>query len=371
MAETLSIAVPPLPWRRIVVGCGMAAIDFVATVDAFPKPDDKIRSKRLKVLGGGNAGNALTCAARLGLTPRLISKVADDTHGGYILAELEADGIDISNVVICNGGTSTFSYVIVDNQMKTRTCIYTPVYPAMVPEDLPRSSLLSALDEAKLVYFDGWLHRTALVIAQQAAEMNIPILIDAETNKSGLNGLLDLASYIICSEKFPQEWTSIPSITYALVSILLRFPHVRFAIATLGEKGCIMLERSIDDEGSDIDETDVENLLESLKMRVDKDNVLPSCVSSECMRLCAPGVGTISGRLLLGTAEIIPSSEIVDTTGAGDAFIGAILYALCAEMPPEKMLPFAAQVAALCCRALGARTGLPRRMDPRLAPFLQ
>lgn len=44
------------------------------------------------------------------------------------------------------------------------------------------------------------------------------------------------------------------------------------------------------------------------------------------MRLCAPGVGTISGRLLLGTAEIIPSSELVDTTGAGDAFIGAILY---------------------------------------------
>ncbi|XP_073112054.1 uncharacterized protein [Elaeis guineensis] len=352
MAETVageartfaSIAVSSLPRRRIVVGCGMASIDFVATVDALPKPDEKIRSKRLKV--------------------------ADDTHGGYILAELEADGVDISNVVISKGGTSTFSYVIVDNQTKTRTCIYTPVYPAMVPEDLPRSSLLSALDEAKVVYFDGRLHKTALVVAQQAAEMNIPILIDAERNKSGLSGLLDLASYVICSEKFPQEWTSIPSITYALVSILLRLPHVRFVIITLGEKGCIMLERSIDGEGSEIDETDAENLLESLKMRVDKDNVLPSCVSSECMRLHAPGVGTISGRLLLGTAEIIPSSELVDTTGAGDAFIGAILYALCAEMPPEKMLPFAAQVAAFCCRALGARPGLPRLMEPRLAPFL-
>lgn len=64
-------------------------------------------------------------------------------------------------------------------------------------------------------------------------------------------------------------------------------------------------------------------------------------------------------------------------------------------MPPEKMLPFAARVvrqsASLCsqpraefpiltarswlqaaagCRALGARTGLPVRTDPRLAPFL-
>nr|GMD71158.1 ribokinase-like isoform X3 [Ipomoea batatas] len=84
----------------------------------------------------------------------------------------------------------------------------------------------------------------------------------------------------------------------------------------------------------------------------------------------AKGVGMVCGKLLLGTTEKIPPSELVDTTGAGDAFIGAVLYSICADMPPEKMLPFAAQVAAIGCRALGARAGLPRRDDPRLAPFL-
>lgn len=44
------------------------------------------------------------------------------------------------------------------------------------------------------------------------------------------------------------------------------------------------------------------------------------------MRISADGVGAISGRLLLGTAEKIPPEEIIDTTGAGDAFIGAVLY---------------------------------------------
>lgn len=44
------------------------------------------------------------------------------------------------------------------------------------------------------------------------------------------------------------------------------------------------------------------------------------------VRLRAEGIGTVCGRLLLGTAEKIPASEIVDTTGAGDAFIGAVLY---------------------------------------------
>lgn len=43
-------------------------------------------------------------------------------------------------------------------------------------------------------------------------------------------------------------------------------------------------------------------------------------------KLSAKGIGTVHGRLLLGTAEKIPSSEIVDTTGAGDSFIGAVLY---------------------------------------------
>ena len=44
------------------------------------------------------------------------------------------------------------------------------------------------------------------------------------------------------------------------------------------------------------------------------------------MNLTAGGLGTLCGRLHVGTAEKIPPSELVDTTGAGDAFVGAILY---------------------------------------------
>lgn len=43
------------------------------------------------------------------------------------------------------------------------------------------------------------------------------------------------------------------------------------------------------------------------------------------MRLSARGLGAIFGRLLIGTAEVIPASELVGTTGCGDAFIGAVL----------------------------------------------
>ncbi|CDP03815.1 unnamed protein product [Coffea canephora] len=199
-----SSSLPPLPEDRIVLGCGLVSADFLATVAFYPNPDDKTRSTSAKLQGGGNAGNSLTCAARLGLKPRLISKVADDPQGKGLIEELEADGVDTSFLVVSEGGNSPFTYVIVDNQTKTRTCIHTPGCPPMIPDDLSTSNLLAAISGARLVYFDGRLHETALLVAQEANRRAIPILTDAESKSEGLDDLLSLSSYVVCSAKFPQ-----------------------------------------------------------------------------------------------------------------------------------------------------------------------
>ncbi|XP_058749339.1 uncharacterized protein LOC131622327 [Vicia villosa] len=364
-----SHAVPPLPQNQIIIGCGMTTVDILATVDGYPKPDDKIRTTSSKVQGGGNAGNALTCAARLGLKPKLISKVADDPRGKSILEELEADGVDTSFIVVSKGGSSTFSYVLVDSQTKTRTSIYTPGDPPLMPDDLSRSMLLSAFDGARLVYFDGMSIETALFVGQEAARNNIPILVEAESPREGLDELLKLADFVLCSAKFPLAWTQAPSIPSALVSMLIRLPNVKFVIVTLGEDGCLMLERSTNEDVG-VEERNVESFLELLYKEKDDSLAIPTCISSVVRKFRSNGIGTVCGRFFIGTAEKIPDSELIDTTGAGDAFIGAIMYAICSNMVPEIMLPFAAQVAAAKCRALGARTGLPHRTDPCLASFL-
>ncbi|ONK63898.1 uncharacterized protein A4U43_C07F20060 [Asparagus officinalis] len=286
-----------------------------------PPPENPI-----VVGGGGNVGNALTGAARLGLKPRIISKVADDTQGRNALAELERDGVDTSFMVVSEEGNSPFTYIIVDSQTKTRTCIHTPGYPPMVPDELSKPKLLSALDGANLVYFDVRWHETALVVAKEAARRKIPILVDSERKREGLDDLLSLATYVVCSEKFPQQWTEAPSTPSALVSMLLKLPNLKFVIVTLGEKGCIMLERSIK-ENSNEEEIDVESLLDSLKQQVDQSSTSPKCISSNStLRIKANGIGAVCGRLLIGTADTIPPADVIDTTGAGDAFIGAVLY---------------------------------------------
>lgn len=42
----------------------------------------------------------------------------------------------------------------------------------------------------------------------------------------------------------PQGWTGAPSVPSALVSMLLKLPSIKFVVVTLGEDGCMMLERS-------------------------------------------------------------------------------------------------------------------------------
>lgn len=363
-----SPSLPPSPEQCLVVGFGGICLDDLAVVPALPVPGDRIQSRSVEVQGIGEAANALTCLARLGVRARLISKIADDIPGKRILEELTADRVDTSFLVVAKDGQTPSSFVMVDQSTRARSSIFTPAFLVMEPADISQMNLKSALEGARFVYFDARHTDTAIVIAQEAAGQNMPILLHAEKKRPELVDLLQLSDYAVCSAEFPQAWTDAPSMPSALISMLLEFPKLKFATVTLGEHGCLMLERS-SDENSLMGEEDADSLLHSLEQKMDESVATPMCIPSEVGKLKANGIGTLTGRLLLGTAERILPSELVDTTGAGDAFTGAILYALCMNMSPEKMLPFAATVAAAGCKKWGARTGFPYRTDPCLALF--
>ncbi|KAI5057489.1 hypothetical protein GOP47_0027504 [Adiantum capillus-veneris] len=358
----------------IVAGCGAISIDYLASVAQFPQPDEKIRSVNFKVQGGGNAGNCLTAAARLGLRPRILSKVAEDAFGKLVIDELIGDGVDTSFIVVSESGTTSFTYVIVDRETNTRTCINSPGYPPLTPKELPDGALTQILDGSKLLYLDGRLPDTAVLLAEEAKRKGIPILVDAERKRERLDDLLALADYVVCSAKFPQAWTEMPTLPEALISISTKLPSLKFVIVTLGAAGCVMLEKTSNDS-THLEILDPNKEYELLLERRAHVNVEPTAISSKVggfQQIGANGdvVKQFSGRLLIGTAETIPASELVDTTGSGDAFIGAVLYSLCTQMSAEKMLAFGAVVAGANCRALGARGGLPYRHDSKLIPFL-
>lgn len=55
------------------------------------------------------------------------------------------------------------------------------------------------------------------------------------------------------------------------------------------------------------------------------------------------------------------SVNVVDTTGAGDVFHGAMAVALAEKMPTEQAISFASAVAAMKCTQAGGRAGIPNR----------
>jgi hypothetical protein len=88
----------------------------------------------------------------------------------------------------------------------------------MTPEELTAKLAGSALQDAALVYFDGRLTEAALVLAAAARQRGVPVLVEAERLRPGLEQLLGMADFVVSSTHFPQEWTGEELLGDALVA---------------------------------------------------------------------------------------------------------------------------------------------------------
>lgn len=164
-----------------ILGLGAAAIDYIAEVEKFPSPDDKIRTISLKMEGGGNAGNTMTAVSRLGVHASIISKVGNDFHGRQVIKGLHEDGVNTNNIVVDNISTG-FVFVIVDKATATRTCIATPVEKDLTSADIENAATKSDLFEGiKILHLDSRHTESALALVREA-------------NKRGVGGMIDLAN---------------------------------------------------------------------------------------------------------------------------------------------------------------------------------
>lgn len=100
-------------------------------------------------------------------------------------------------------------YIIVVAAGGTRTCIHTPG-AAFDPQEMTSDLVSTALQDAALVYFDGRLTEVALLLARAARAAGVPVLVEGERLRPGLQDLLAEADYVVTSAHFPQVgrgWT--------------------------------------------------------------------------------------------------------------------------------------------------------------------
>ena len=299
-----------MPSPRRIIAIGHAALDRIYRIAAFPAHPTKVRALEHIEVGGGMAANAAVAMARLGGKVELWSRVGDDSAGQIIKAGLKAEKVDVRYVQQFEDARSSTSAIIVDDRGE-RLIVNNR------DTGMPSSTGWLPLERVKgsgVVLGDiRWLEGLRALFTRARAE-GVPTVLDADLGaREILPELLGLTDYAIFSS---------PS--------LAEFPHgtdertrlqavaklgVRHAGVTRGEHGYLWLE------GGQFHERPA------------------------------------------------PKVDVVDTTGAGDAFHGAFALMLAEGHPTELCVRAAAFAAAEKCTRLGGRAGLPdrRRLDALLA----
>lgn len=286
-----------------IAGLGLNSIDLLAVVAEYPENNTKQRLQRFGRLPGGQIATAIAVCAKLGWQARYIGSFGDDELGALARDSLTGQGVDISASRTVPGATNQFAIVLVDARSGHRTVLWDrhpglTMEPAAVPRD--------AVTSGRLLIVDCYETAAAAQAARFARQAGIPTIIDVERVRPGIGDLLQHIDAIIAAQEFPAELTGYEAPGRALEAIAREF-SAPLVCVTLGSEGSL---------------------------------------------------AHAGGRELRTPAFQV---DCVDSTGAGDAFRGGFA-AGCLRAPDgdlEDVLVYANAVAALNCRALGARGAMP------------
>jgi len=289
--------------RCDVAGLGLNSVDLLAVVAEYPERNTKQRVQRFARLPGGQTATAMAVCAKLGWTARYIGSFGDDELGALARDSLIREGVDIGSSRTVPGATNQFAIVLVDARSGERTVLWHR-HPGLTMEGSAVPA--DAVTSGRLLVVDCHETAAATQAARLARTAGIPTIIDVERVRPGINDLLQQIDAIIAAQAFPAELTGYEEPGRALEAMAREFAAPLVCV-TLGAEGSLALT---------------------------------------------------GGREVRTAAFQV---DCVDSTGAGDAFRGGFA-AGCLRTPNgdiADVLRYANAVAALNCRALGARSAIP------------
>lgn len=286
-----------------VTGLGQCAFDSLFIIDSFPAPDTKMEIAEWAAAGGGPVATALVSLSRLGIDCSFYGIIGDDEAGRKISSSLQDEHIDISSLLVRPGAESQVAFIAVEKKSGKRTIFWKrpsarPLRPHELPEDF--------LDDADFLLVDGLMAEASMFAAKKARQRNVPVMLDAGRVREGMIELAQECDYVVCSEEFAVEFAGSEDPCDMEKAIRrIKLFNTKATTITLGERGSI----------------------------------------------------TLSGNDSFQTPAF--SVDVIDTTGAGDVFHGGYIYGLLQKWDIKEVVRFASAFAALKCRKLGGRAGIP------------
>ncbi|MBR0850957.1 ribokinase [Bradyrhizobium diazoefficiens] len=286
---------------------GSINMDVVATAARHPKVGETVAGLEVLYFPGGKGANQAVAASRLGARTTLIGRLGKDSFGAELRAFLAAQGIDLGSVretAEAHSGTAIITVAAADN-----TIVVIPGSNALVSTDDVAAAPLAKGD-----------------VAVSQFEIPLPTIAAffARARAAGATTLLN-----------PAPAQAMSGELLALVDILV-----------LNETELGFLA------GTELSEADAAARIfdVALRLQAREDQTI-------CVTLGKRGVLALAGREEIFVAGRLV--QAVDTTGAGDCFVGALAAQLADGAPLRSALAFANAAASISVQRMGAGPSMP------------
>jgi ribokinase len=286
-------------------------VDFTIALARLPQPGETVTECTLLVARGGKGANQAVAARRLGAEVRLVGCVGDDASGREVRQALAGEGVGVDALLATATAATGTALIVVDAEGRNQIAVAPGANRALTVADVEGRDADFAWAEVVVVSLEVPLATAGRALARAREHGAATILNPAPFPDGGLD-FLALADYVTPNETEARRLTGVPLAGLAdapRVAAAVRARGAAHAVLTLGAAGAFF---------------------------------------------AGP-----TGAALVGGFPV----PAVDTTGAGDAFNGALAVALAERRATGDALRFANAAAALACTRRGAQPSMPLRAD--------
>ena len=297
--------------QSFIAVVGSANVDLTTFNDVFPRPGETIFGKKFDHGFGGKGANQAAAARLCGANVGMVAKVGSDLFGPATIKNFESQGIDATHVRIAEGVSSGVAPIFVDSNGQNRIIVVKGANDSLSPEDVDAAAPLLLKADTIVMQFEIPL-RTVYHTVKFARDHRIRCIVNPAPAQPIEFKEIGAANYFIPNESEAEAITGMPvqSVDDArkCAEFLLR-QGMRRVVITLGARGS----------------------------------------------LAAGPQGM----------EHIPAFQVqaVDTTGAGDAFIGSFAVFLGEGLPETEALTRASLYAALSTTKVGTQKSFCNRAE--------
>ena len=291
--------------RARVCVLGSANMDLVVFADRAPAMGETVAGERFVTIPGGKGANQAIAAARAGADVAMVGAVGVDPYGDELVGVLREAGVDVRGLARSGDAPTGTAHILVesggDNSIVVVPGANGTVHAAV-------SGLDVALDGAGLLLLQLELPLDAVVDGARAGRaQGVKVVLTPAPAQALPGELFESVDLLVPNEHEATILTGKTDVEAAAAALLDVVPEV---VVTLGARGALWLDRD-------------------------------------------------GGRLEVPALEVVA----LDTTAAGDTFVGALAVALGEGQPMRDALGWATTAAALSVRKEGASTSMPHRAE--------